>query len=152
MFFKALQTLFHEQRIRISRICDTDRVDEAFEFLADNALDEVSIDRDCMKELHSILVKRNDVQITTSNRLNKYGWSTARIRDHMNRFFHSKMRAVGSVLKAAVHDPHANLQECLRGVMFSRQRQECEETDEEIYNVLNVQRGLRPMASSLDFD
>lgn len=154
MFLNALNTLVSEQRSRLCRVCDEDRIDEAFAVLKNQNLDTESINRDCMRELNEILLRRNDTITSGSTRLNKYGWSTSKIRDHMNRFLQSKMRAAANILKVAVTDRNASLEDSIRGVLFFRERPSRDDSDDEAFDDPTVQRGLKghDMASDLIFE
>jgi hypothetical protein len=155
MFREALSVLIDEQRSRLIKVCDDNRIEEAFKVLKQNDLDVESIDRDCMRELNEILVRRNDTVTTGSTRLAKYGWSTSKIRDHMNRFLQSKMKAAANILKIAVTDRKAPLSDAIRGVLFSRERPDRDDSDDEAFDDFRVQRGIKgnlEMLSCLDFD
>ena len=113
MFRKHLDNLLQEQRERLLLIKTYSEVSEAFDFLDANGLGADAIDAFCAAELNFAINRKNDVQTDLSMRLNKYGWSTARIVDHMLKLFQAKMKTIGRVLKAFVDgkDP----KEALRG-------------------------------------
>jgi len=120
MFRAAIDELYKAQLSRISKAVDSDVFNAAKECLENNNLLAEDIDRECMKELSIILIKKYDIEVT-SGRLDNYGWSTAHIRDHMGRFLQSKMKAVGNILKAYVNDGlDADVDEALRDVAVSR--------------------------------
>lgn len=103
MFRNALHDLFGAQTSRLSKVVSEDIILAARNQLEANNLDEDSINRECMKELSIILTKTYDIELS-SGRLNNRGWSTAHIRDHMGRFFQSKMKAVGNIYKLYVQE------------------------------------------------
>lgn len=100
MFRKRLDALMDEQRERLEGVVSHEVVNEAYEFLEAHDLCVESIDAALCEELKIVLCRRNDVQIEMSNRLNKYGWTSGRILEHMLKVFYAKMQAVGRVLKA----------------------------------------------------
>lgn len=112
MFRARLEALLAEQRERMTLVCSKETVDDAFQFLADHDLSPEALDLDLSLELNIILKRKNDVQIEMSNRLNKYGWTSARIQDHMLKVFYAKTQAIGRVLKAFLdsRDPEEALQ------------------------------------------
>lgn len=113
MFRQRLSALLQEQRERMALIVSSDTVDEAFDFLEAHGLDANSVDQACTAELKNVLRRTNDVQMDMSSRLNKYGWSTARILEHMNNVFTAKMKTIGRVLKAFLDSTDAS--EALHG-------------------------------------
>ena len=112
MFKQRLEGLLEEQRQRMSQIVSIHVVDQAFDFLDANRLNSEAINRSCASELYVAINRVNDVQIDMSTRLDKYGWSTARILEHMNKIFTAKMKTIGRVLKAFIEgtDPQEALQ------------------------------------------
>lgn len=113
MFRKNLLNLLQEQRERLLIIKTEEEVGLAFDFLTANGLGADDFDAFCAAELNNAINRRNDVQTDMSMRLNKYGWSTARIIDHMLKIFQAKMKTIGRVLKAFVDGK--NPKEALRG-------------------------------------
>jgi hypothetical protein len=83
MFADSLKILYEKHYDRISQVYDDPA--GAFHILKDYDLDIDSINRACCNELKEVLSKTHDFQI--SDRLNKYGWTTKHIIDHMSRFF-----------------------------------------------------------------
>jgi hypothetical protein len=146
MFRSRLEALMAEQRARLEAIVSSDVVDEAYEFLDLHDLSVDSIDKSLCAELKIVLSRRNDVQIDMSNRLNKYGWSSARILDHMLKVFYAKTQAIGRVLKAFLdsRDPESALEgyEGPKNVLSSEDASEA-----------NVEIGKAyKFASGLDFE
>ena len=101
-----------EQRVRLRALLPQSVVEEAFSFLDLNSLSVVALDHALAAELKIVLSRQNDVQIEMSSRLNKYGWTSGRILDHMLKVFYAKTQAVGRVLKAFLEsqDPHRALE------------------------------------------
>jgi len=111
MFAKALETLYEKHFERIAQVYDDPK--SAFDLLAEHNLDVLSINKACCIELKEVLVKTHDFQV--SDRLNKYGWTTKHISDHMMRFFESKMKAAARLLTLVLKDgPDADFQKALR--------------------------------------
>lgn len=102
MFRTRLDNLLREQRERMCLVVSLETVKEAFDFLDEHELSADSLDIELTKELNIVLKRKNDVQIEMSNRLNKFGWTSARIQDHMLKVFYAKTQAIGRVLKAFI--------------------------------------------------
>jgi len=96
MFQEALEELFLQHRERITQVCGLKITDDAFQELYRMDLDPISIDEAITEELKIVLKKTHDFQI--SDRLNKYGWTSTHINDHMLRFFEKKMKNAANVL------------------------------------------------------
>ena len=112
MFADCLKILYEKHYDRISQVYDDPA--GAFRVLKDYDLDIDSINRACCNELKEVLSKTHDFQI--SDRLNKYGWTTKHIIDHMSRFFDSKMKAAARILTMVIKDgPEADFQRALNG-------------------------------------
>ena len=139
MFRAAIDDLFKNQLSRISKAVNAEVFQAAQECLENNNLLAEDIDRECMKELSIILNKKYDVEVT-SGRLDNYGWSTAHIRDHMGRFLQSKMKAVGNILKAYVHEGlDADVDQALRDVAVSRRAELIDSIDSQEHDDSNSQ-------------
>lgn len=112
MFRRRLNDLMDEQRARLEALVSVETVQQAYEFLDLHELSVEAIDHALCEELKIILLRKNDVQIEMSTRLNKYGWTSGRILEHMLKVFYAKMQAVGRVLKAFLEskDPEKALQ------------------------------------------
>lgn len=96
MFSAAIEELFQQHRERISQVCDAPTTKGAFEELIRQDLDPQSIDESLCAELKIVLQKTHDFQV--SDRLDKYGWTTHHINDHMLLFFEKKMKGAANVL------------------------------------------------------
>jgi len=94
MFRTSLDLLYAKHYERIAQVYNDPQ--GAFDILAEHRLDSASIDAACCDELKEVLSKTHDFQI--SDRLNKYGWTTKHISDHMSRFFENKMKAAARLL------------------------------------------------------
>ena len=112
MFLEALKTLYEKHYERLSQVCDDPG--GAFDILKAHNLDALSIDRACCAELKVVLSKTHDFQV--SDRLNKYGWTSKHISDHMIRFFEGRMKATARVLTLYLNDgPEADFERAVQG-------------------------------------
>jgi hypothetical protein len=107
MFIEALKELFNQHRERILQVCDAETTKNAFDELYRADLDCKSIDEAICEELKVVLKKTHDFQI--SDRLNKYGWTTTHINDHMLRFFEKKMKSAANVLSQYIKNESKNV-------------------------------------------
>jgi len=112
MFLSAIVTLYEKHFERVAQVCKNP--ENAFDVLKAHNLDAQSIDKSCCAELKIVLLKKHDFQI--SDRLNKYGWTTKHINDHMVRFFEGRMKAAARVLSMYLNEgPDADFNRAVQG-------------------------------------
>jgi len=104
MFLSSLTKMFDQHRERMESVMSKESLCAAYDTLAVENLDVISIDRDCALELREILVKQYESPIG-STRLRGHGWTTAHIKSHMLRFLQQKLQAASHILRAALEQP-----------------------------------------------
>jgi hypothetical protein len=148
MFRQKLTDLFDRQRECLERIIGIAKTKAAFDFANAKGFSIEFIDLVCTKELKIVLAKKHDFQSENSNRLGKYGWSNARITDHMLKLFHARMNIVGRILKAFVDstDP----EEALKGYEGPKSSMQVSFASEEFDDIEVSQAYRQDMAFDLD--
>ena len=92
-FLHALQNLYNEELKRISKYVSAEKM----EFLLKQShLTPKDIDEACTAELLRICALQYDD--ATTDRGN--GWSSTKIKDHMNRFLREKLKQLSQVLRS----------------------------------------------------
>lgn len=76
------------------------QMDQAEQKLVEESLDPESIDKQCCAELLVLLNKRYDSMEPMSTRLNKYGWSTANIKNHMDSYLRGLIRKAQTIVRS----------------------------------------------------
>ena len=148
MFRSRLQELFDRQRECLERIIGIARTSEAFDYAFKKGFSIDDIDAVCAKELKLILLKKHDFISDNSTRLGKYGWSNARIMDHMLKLFHARINIVGRILKSFVDS--SDPEEALKG-FYGPKSQDAPQVVSEDFDDIEVSQAYRQdMAFDLD--
>jgi hypothetical protein len=104
-FTKTITELFLAQRIRLlASGVPIERLNAANDALESKQLDPDSIDKACCAELLLVLNKRYDVPEPMSTRLDKFGWSSANIKNHMESFLRSKLKSAQTILREHIEE------------------------------------------------
>lgn len=102
-FTKTITDLFLAQRIRlIASGVPIEKLNAAHDALEAKDLDPESIDKACCAELLVVLNKRYDTPEPMSTRLDKFGWSSANIKHHMDSFLRSKLKSAQAIIREHV--------------------------------------------------
>lgn len=102
-FTKTLSDLFLAQRLRLlASGFPIQKLNAANDALEAAGLDPESIDRDCCSELLLVLNKRYDTPEPMSTRLDKFGWSAANIKNHMEAFLRSKLKSAQAIVRESI--------------------------------------------------
>ena len=102
-FTKSISDLFLTQRIRlIASGISLKKLNAANDALEEKELDPESIDKACCAELLLVLNKRYDAPEPMSTRLDKFGWSAANIKNHMEAFLRAKLKSAQSIIREHV--------------------------------------------------
>lgn len=107
-FYIALQNLYDEELKRISK--QTFISIEKLQFLLKQSkLSPEDIDEACTAELLRICKLQYDDATTDRG----HGWSSTKIKDHMNRFLREKLKMMSQVLRSetVIQEPKQNFEE-----------------------------------------
>jgi len=105
-FTKTITDLFLAQRLRlIASGVPIEKLNAANDALEAKQLDPESIDMACCAELLLVLNRRYDTPEPMSTRLDKFGWSSANIKNHMDSFLRSKLKSAQTILREYVDGP-----------------------------------------------
>lgn len=100
-FTESIVEIFALQKARLlASGVPQSQLDLADAQLEIEGLDPESIDKKCCAELLQLLNKRYDTMEPMSTRLNKYGWSTANIKNHMETYLRNLIRKAQSIVRS----------------------------------------------------